>query len=434
MTPFRAVFARVKTDGPIARSTIRTSLVLGLRLIVQAASLLVVARMLGPDKYGAFAGVAALAIVLGTLATFGSHLVLLGEVSREPTRRDEVLAYAVPGTLMCGTILLAIYLLICILAFSELGIALKALLAIGIAEMWLQPLLGLPSMEHLALGRTARSQLLMTLPLALRFLAATAVLLLRPSDPLTTYAFAYLIASMVALATATATMPGRWPHWTRWRLPTKHELRGAAGYAALNATAAGPTELDKTLATKLLPLTSAGMYAVGARVIGATTLPVIAMMLSALPRLYREGHGHPRRTAHLLRWIFGAALVYSTVLAGVLWYMAPTIKWLFGAKYLGLDQTIRWLCVAIPGMALRLAAGNVLMALGKPWMRVGFEIAGIGILVIASTILCQFLGEIGMPVALALSEWAMTLIGVTLIILTSRNFIQNKSRKHRAVL
>ncbi|MGH8403185.1 MAG: lipopolysaccharide biosynthesis protein, partial [Gammaproteobacteria bacterium] len=60
------------TKGPIARGTIRTGIVLGLRLLVQAGTLLLVARLLGPREYGAFAGVAALAVMLGTLATFGT--------------------------------------------------------------------------------------------------------------------------------------------------------------------------------------------------------------------------------------------------------------------------------------------------------------------------------------------------------------------------
>ena len=415
MSLYQALGARFQLTGPIARGTIRTSFVLGLRLIVQAGTLLIVARMLGPDQFGAFAGVAALAVILGTLSTFGTHLVLLGEVAREPGRRDEVLGYAVPTTLLCGGILLAIFLLICTRVLSQAGIAVHVLLAIGIAEMWLQPLFSLPAMEHLALGRIARSQLLTTLPLALRLLAAAAVLLLQPADLLASYGYGYLLASLIALAVATATMPDQWPRLARWRLPNKAELRDTVGYTALNITAAGPAELDKTLATKLLPLATAGMYTVGARVIGAATLPVIAMMLSALPRLFREGHDQPRRTAHLLRWIFGATLVYSVALAVVLWFAAPVFVWVFGPKYQGLQHTIHWLTLAVPGMALRMAAGNILMAVGKPWMRVAFEIVGLLVLAIAAVVLTRNLGAVGMPTALACSEWTMTLMGWALV-------------------
>ena len=401
--------------GPIARGTIRTTFVLGLRLLVQAGTLLIVARMLGPSQFGAFAGVAALAVMLGTLSTFGTHLVLLGEVAKVPARREQVLSYAIPTTLACGGVLLIVYLLICTLALRESGVALPVLLAIGITEMWLQPLFGFPATEHLALGRIARSQMLQTLPLALRLAAAVSVILLRPADPLAAYGYGYLIASLLALGVATLTMPSPWPTPIHWRPPRTVELRETAGYAALALTATSPAELDKTLAAKLLPLGAAGVYVAGARVIGAATLPVVAMMLSALPRLFREGQDQPQRTAHLLRWIFGAALAYSLALAVVLWFIAPVFDWLFGAKYHGIDHTIHWLCLAVPGMALRVAAGSALMALGRPWMRVAFEVLGLATLTVAALLLAPRMGAVGMPVALAFAEWVMAIAGGILV-------------------
>lgn len=146
--------------GPIALATIRTSAVLGLRLVVQAGTLLLVARMLGPQHYGAFAGVASLAVTLGTLSTFGFHLLLLHRVSRDPEQRLAVMVRALPATLLCGTLLLAVFILVCATALRSLAIGLPALLAIGITELLLQPLFILPAWTLAALGKTARSQLL----------------------------------------------------------------------------------------------------------------------------------------------------------------------------------------------------------------------------------------------------------------------------------
>lgn len=397
--------------GPIAQGTIRTTFVLGLRLAVQAGTLLIVARLLGPDRFGAFAGVASLAVMLGTLSTFGTHLVLLGRVSRDPAERESVLLYAVPTTLLGGGILLALYLMITTLALGELGIAWPTLVALGVTEIWLQPLLGLPVNEHLGLGRIARSQLLATLPLLLRLTAAVATSLLPTTDQLSTFAYGYFCASVVALVFASVSMPVPWPRPRTWRLPNRFEFSEAAGFAAIGLTAMSPAELDKTLATRMLPLGVAGMYAAGSRIVGATTLPVIAMLLSALPRLFREGQALPERSSYLSGRIFGAALAYSGTLALVLWTFAPSLDLVFGKMYSGLGDMIRWLCLAVPGMALRLAAGSILMAQEKPWMRVGFEAGGMGILVLATVALTYKFGSIGMPLALACSEWGMTVIG-----------------------
>lgn len=402
---------RISLNGPIARATVRTSFVLGLRLLVQTGTLLLVARMLGPNQFGAFAGVAALAVVLGTLSSFGMHFVLLGEVSRDPAQRREVLRYALPSTLLCGSILFAIYLLINVLALGHADMPLSALVAIGVTETLLQPLFSLPAAEHLALERTARSQLLTSLPLALRLVAAVTVFLLHPADLLATYGYGYLLASLIALAVATLSMPAPWPAPKHWRLPSGVEIRNSTGYAALAVTANAPAELDKTLAAQFLPLASAGIYAAGTRVIGATTLPVIAMMLSVLPRLFREGHVQRQRTRQLVRWVLGVTCAYSFTLAMLMWFIAPLFVYLFGPKYHDLGHVMHWLCLAVPGIALRLAAGSVLMALGKPWMRAGFEVIGLGVMLAAAILLTERLGATGMPLALACSEWMMTLFG-----------------------
>ncbi|WP_329742489.1 lipopolysaccharide biosynthesis protein [Dyella sp. A6] len=406
--------------GPIARGTIRASSVLGLRLLVQAGTLLLVTRLLGPRAYGAFAGLSALAVILGTLSTFGLHLVLLGHMSRDPDHREYMLSRALPTTLACGTLLLAVFLAICKMGLREANVPLRVLFALGIAETLLQPLLGLRTSELLAHGQVARSQLLTVLPLALRLTAAAGIMLLAPADPLMSYGYGYLAASVTALIVATIAIPSPWPKPDQWRWPSMAEWREAAGYAALNMTATSPAELDKTLATELLPLADSGVYAAGQRVIGATTLPVIAMMLSALPRLFREGQERPGRTAHLLRWIFAATTAYSLLLSCTLWVCAPAVAWLFGHRYAGIEHMLHWLTLAIPGMTLRMASGGVLMALGKPWMRVAFEVTGLLALFMASVALTARLGTIGMPLALAFSEWTMALIGVLMIMTLAR--------------
>lgn len=412
-------------NGPIALATIRTSVALGLRLLVQAGTLLLVARLLGPEQFGAFAGIAALAAMLGTLATFGTHVVLLGEMSKDPAQRAQVLPYAVPTTLVCGGMLLVFYTLICVCWLDVQHISVSVLLLIGSTEMLLQPLFVLMAIEQHALGRIARSQLLQMLPMVLRLLAGCLVFVLQASQPLQAYAVGYAVASVLALACGALALPTRWPSWRGWRLPSRSERKGAFGYAVLNITKAGPTELDKTLALKLLPHDVIGVYAAGARVVGAVVLPVTAMTLSALPRLFRDGHSSSGR--HLLAWMYGAALAYSLLLAAVLWLVAPAFDLVFGAQYMGISDVIRLLCFSIPGLALRLVAGNALMALGKPWMRVGFEVVGLAILVFASVWLAGWLGASGLPLAVVCSEWGMAVVGAWLVVRSNEGLRTERS-------
>ncbi|WP_419203829.1 polysaccharide biosynthesis C-terminal domain-containing protein [Pseudomonas argentinensis] len=72
-------------------------------------------------------------------------------------------------------------------------------------------------------------------------------------------------------------------------------------------------------------------------------------------------------------------------------------------------------------MALRIAAGNVLMALGRPWMRAGFEVVGLVTLSVAAILLTVYWGMHGMALALVCSEWVMALLGGWLVVRVRRS-------------
>lgn len=405
-------FAKIKTlKGPIAQGTLRTSVVFAFRLIAQAGTLLLLARLLGPTQWGAFAGMSALAVLLGTLPNMGSNILLLREVARGAERRLLILPWAIPMTLLCGGLLLAVFIILNFTVLAVLNIDWRVVLAIGFAEFYLQPLLTLKTSEQHALGRVAYAQWLQMIPLALRTTAALGLFLLPMPEPLFAYSAAYFLASALPLIFLLRLSENNWPSFRFWRLARWRELKETAGYAALNLSNLGPSELDKTLATKLLPLHEAGLYAAGARVIGAVCLPVLAMLLAALPRLFREAY-----SGRLINLVFISTLIYSLLIGGFLWLISPVFDILFGEEYQGISEGIRWLCFACPGLALRLASGHILMAQAKPWWRAGFEFFGAALLLLFSILFTQKLGLIGMPMAWAAAESLMAIIGWVSII------------------
>lgn len=399
-------------DRPLVRATLRTSVVLGTRVVVQAGTLLLLAHLLGPADYGSLAGLASLAVVMGTLATFGTHFLLLAEGARDGRGVQNVLSHALPTTLICGSALFTIYLAICWLIHSESPTSFLVAMSVGAAELILQPLLSLVAMTVMAQDRTALSQIIYTVPLTLRMFAAAVLIVVQPEAALLTFASAYFLAGAASLAVGLALSSTKWPSIYQWKLPRRHELRRSAGYAASAVTAMGPGELDKTLSTLLLPPVANGVYAAATRVIGATTLPVTALTLSALPRLLRENSASTRSSgSHLARWVFCSAFAYGIILAMGLWVAAPVVNLLFGDQYDGITDVIQLLAFAAPGMCLRIAAGSTLLALEKPWMRVGFEISGLSLLAATSIVLTRGFGPAGMPMALIASEWTMALVG-----------------------
>src|SRR5690606_127623 len=147
---------------------------------------------------GAFAAIAALAVLMGTFATFGTHLVLLAEVSRNPSQRESVLAYAVPTTLISGSALYLLYLAAGQFGLPKAVVPLQFLACIGLAEPLLLPLYLLPATEDLAPEKTARSQLLVICPLTLRMAVAGIVMLAAPVQPLVLFACLCLATALLA--------------------------------------------------------------------------------------------------------------------------------------------------------------------------------------------------------------------------------------------
>lgn len=393
--------------GPIAKNTLRTSLVFGVRLLLQAGTLVILARVLGPSAFGAYVALGALAVVLGTLASFGTHLVLLRNISREPNSRERSLRLALGTSALCGTVLVVVYIPVGAYWLRLAEASFWVIVCLGVSELLLQPILVIAAMERQGRGEIVNSQLLLNLPLALRLVAALFVGCLASTELLSLFTTGHLLAMSLAVALAIALAPAKWPPPRSWRTPTAVEWRDASGYAFSSISASGVSELDKTLAAKLLPASSAGVYVAAARVIGALALPVFAMMVSAMPRLFKEP-GAGGRQMH--SWLLACSAIYGVVAGAGIWLLAPGLPLLFGNSYAGMDDVVRWLAWAVPAISLRAAGSNVLTALDKPWARMLLEMTGCLVIGVLAWQFAPSLGGHGLAFSLICSEWLLACI------------------------
>ncbi len=402
--------------GPVASATIRTSFVLALRLVFQAGTLLLVARVLGPAQFGAFVGIAALAILLGAVSTFGTQTVLLAEASRSFHRRLRVLPYCVSTTVIVGTLLLTLFVLVVLVVFPTSPVPLVLVTIIGATELLLQPLLSFPSVQLQAQRNIASSQLVYLAPALIRFIVVLMIFLGPVGKPLEAIVIGNLLACLAGLVIASRLLPNSWPAFRHWRIAKLPELRRAAGFAALSITSRGSTEIDKSLAARLLPLATAGIYSGAARIINAVGLPIHAMLHAVMPTLFQEARTKDGMRPRMLTTMFAIAVLYGSGAAFLIWSFVPAIVWLFGDAYNGIGYALSWLCIAIPAIMLRMTCGAVLVAREHPWARVSVETSGVTIMLIAAILLVPRFGISGMIGAYVSAEWAMTIFAAGLVI------------------
>lgn len=373
---------------------------------------MVLVRLLGPTGFGSYAALGALAVLLGTLSTAGTHLTLLRDVSRDPECSGPALRTALGTTTVFAFLLMLLYILLSRASLRELDPSGLVTVCLAISELLLQPWLLISALMLHAKGKVAGSQLILTLPLALRLCAALLVLWFDPDDPLKAFAIGHVFAVASALAIALATQSEKWPPARSWRLVTPVEWRDSRGYALVNMSATGLSELDKILAATFLSAGPAGIYAAASRIVGAAVLPVIGMMLSAMPRLFRDSASRGRR---LRQWLFHSAAAYGLAMAVMVWLSAPYVEVIFGAPYSGVGAYLKWLAWMLPALSLRSTSMNILMTLDRPLTRVGLEAGGWGIMAILSYALTPSMGAFGLASAVLCTEWIIATLSWTMV-------------------
>ena len=412
--------------GPIARSSMQTLVVYGLRLGFQLALLFLVARYLGPSQFGEFAGIAALAVGLGTLSSFGLGFLVLGESAKLPERGGALLAQAVPATLLSAVVLGPLYFWLCRAVLGS-DASTPVLVLIGLSDLLLVPWLGLISHRMHGLGQVARSQLIAVIPMGLRLVGLVACVILAPGAGLEIYAIVYaggaLAGLLLSLSLARETAAG-FLHPGR---PGCATLREGTRYAVMNFMAINPGELDKALALRLLGAGDTGLYALASRGMAVVTLPVVAMVLSAQPRIFREADPKTGPNDHLIGILLAVSFGYGLAAAGLLHFAAPPVLELaLGSQYEDIGQVVAVIAFIAPFMSLRFATGGILLALGRPIWRASIESAALFILIGLALVLAPRHDMLGLIWAVLGSEAAMALMGCGVLFFHRRHWAGNQ--------
>ncbi|WP_130617785.1 lipopolysaccharide biosynthesis protein [Dyella amyloliquefaciens] len=401
--------------GQLARGGLLTTAVLGLRLVTQATSLILLTRLLGPQAYGHFASAAALAVVMGTLPSLGSGYVLLARASRDISAASDVWRYAWPLTAGFGSLLLALYVA-CGHWLAEGLVNWQILLLMGAAELLATPFTMLCSFALQASERVPLSQLVQWAPLALRVLAVLPCFAVPSSQRLLAYTTLQLLASMLGVLLGWVLTRHHVPLGWRPRRATQAELGQGGSYAAMLIVAANPSELDKIVAVRQVGAVDAGIYIAVSRVMGAIITPVLGLLLAAQPRLFRHADERSKEVRRLVRMLLALALGWGLLGGALLVAASPALPMVFGERYARMAWLMPWMAISAPLLSLRIAAGSVLVALGHPLERVGFELSGIALLVGGILVFTHLLGVLGLVAAVILAEAVMCAIGVIFVL------------------
>ncbi len=339
----------------------------GCALVFQAVYFLLIGRLLGAPRYGAFVGIAALIGVLSQFSSLGMEMVLLRTISRDRTRFPEVWSRALAVSGVGFVCLLGI-----VWVYGQLFLppALRNLLPyLAIADGLFGKLTQLSSRAFQGAGLTRWSAQLLALTNAARALAAGFLFLNAVHPSMLAWARVYCLASLLVALAACVLVTRKLGCPQRPRLLRAHLAEGLA-FSFSSSAITVYNDIDKSMLVSAGLLNEAGIYGAAYRILDVVSTPIISLFAAASPRLFREGaRGGPAEAARgagsLLRW----TVPYGVLAAAGLFWGAPLVPKLFGASFRGSTEALRWLCLLPLVRGLHYAWGTAITASANQWLR-----------------------------------------------------------------
>lgn len=394
-----------KDSGPgLAASTLWVAAWNGVRLLVQLAWLVLLARWLGADDYGHFIGIASLGVAAGGFAGLGMGLRMYRDAASGTSmlgggwgRMLGVMAWSSP-------LLFAFAFLLATMGLGPVDPIVVACLLF--AEVAIAPLVTQVAFAHAGAGEMGRSAAVPSVLAGARLLG----LLLLPADAgLRGLAFAHLLSTTAGAACVLALSGQRlglgWrPLGTRWS-----EVWEGLSFSGLWASGLAVGSLDKSLVLKWGGDLAAGHYAVGQRVAAIVATPVEALAAAALPRLFKSGgvgRGVPAGLGRLLL----ASLAYGLMAGVVVWACAPLAEVPLGPGFAAVGALGPWMAAYVVLYCMRVMGGAILLGWGLVLWRLAFEGTSLAVFAVLAFAWAPEGGVVGAMAALVVMEACMVLV------------------------
>lgn len=408
----RWIFAS-RPPGALARNTALATVWQGIRLVLQFTYLILVARMLGAHNYGLFAGYVALAASLSPFAGFGLTMIMVKEVARSPetfpihwARLLRGLAFSIP--------LLAGLMLLFAISFLQIDQLWEIVALISAAELIAMPFITAGSVAFQAHERLGRSVFNHVQLNALRLLVI-AGLTLSGRESLLEFAWGYFGATAIAaiLSIIQTSLAFGAPLWKQSAI--SGSLREGLGFSLNIVVNSAHGEIDKTLLLRLGSATAAGNYSLAGRIITAANMPLSAYIISAVPKLFREGERGIASTTLLARRLLTPILIYGGGIALIIASISPFLPRIFGEDFAESSSLLLWLAPIPLISGISQLGLNMLIAVGQVRTRLAIEATSLLANIFLNMLLIPLFNSTGTSIAFLASQSLLMILPLIVI-------------------
>lgn len=349
------------------------------RLLVGLTVLVILARGLGPTKYGLIATVMAYGYVAAVLTDFGLSTKTLRDIAADRGHADEILFSALDLKMVLSVIVGVAGAAAITLTPTDLVTKLCAAL-IG-AGVMIASIGDLTMVGYRAVGRYGDEARFVLVTSLAHGLALSAAAFLWPSALLVSVIFfvSRSIYTGLAILQAKRLFPSGQGRPSRSIRQTLGGLREAGWWAADNGMGYVASQIDGPIIAAVFGLSAAGLYQGAARFVQASLAAAVVLTNIHIPRLASAASGGPRFREEWRMFaeftLVGAGLAVFFVVGGP--YLT---HFLLGDAFAKVDELWPGFAAFVFGRYVAAAFGMSLSAHAQPAMRVAAQVGGLAAL------------------------------------------------------
>ena len=309
----------------------------GLRSTALILIFILLGRILGPNNYGAYSALLAIAMALGSLTGLGSNYILIRDVARKADQFHAIWSRTLSAIVISGPIILLAYTAIAYVILGD-SISLLVITLLGTSEIIFAPL-GYAAIAAFQ-GREKNKQVafLTLLPMLPRLFAILLLLALKSIyeiESLLTYwsalhAAAAIVASIIAIRMVQKLLVGK--NKTTLKGGTK-SIREGMMYSFSAVSLKIYSDIVKTMLARMSTFDITGLYSAAYRITDLVLVPVNGLLTAATTELIRNGEQGLKSALSSGLSLLLIPTIYALVSALALYYVAYALPLVLGQAY-----------------------------------------------------------------------------------------------------
>lgn len=345
----------------------------GISFVLQAGYFVMLARMLGVEEFGVFAGASAFVSLATPFSSLGAHMLFMRYVTADQRQFAVYWGNILLSAVVANAVLVAALWATAGHLLSPASAA--VIVPVALANCLLGQLIqgvGVIFQTYLEMHRVALWNSALN---ALRFLAVALMMLAlhhaTASQWAWTSAFIALVVSVLAISVVTV-------RFGRPKLDPGLMIAGIGEgllYSMSGSTASAYNDLDKMLLSHYRMNVANGLYTTAYRIIDVAAIPVSSLESASLPRFFEMAKNGISAAVRFAWRMLGRAAVVGAVAGIAVFLCAPLIPILLGRSFAQSVIALRWLCLIPLFRSVHQITGAALTGTGHQKYRTSAQVA-----------------------------------------------------------